>query len=197
MKNNKTFISIFIICLFIISACSNIEDIDSNISAVQEAVEKSAQLKNGEFTYTNIVENNNEKQSQSTEGTFVVLADSVDWHTKLLLSGADSNTKSISEVIQKDKIQYNRIGILNKENQFIGNEGEILTEAPEWQKVNEDATDYPDVLKSFMNLELNTEDIDTAEVKEENNVTIYEFTYNEPYLSSMKQNNISDLKGTT
>lgn len=190
LKAKKVFLSIFIVFFFILTGCSN-SDVSEHISSVQDASNKATQLDNGKFSYVNVVENENEEQTQETEGIFVVQDDYIDWHTELVLGGGDN--KTLTQTIQKDKTQYQRFGRINVDYQFIGNDNEVLTEKPEWQIINEDATGYPDYLQSFMNLELNKDDIEKIEKKEENHLTIYEISYNDSYLSSVKQNNISEI----
>lgn len=190
MKNKKVFLSIFVVFFFILTACSN-NVVSQHISLVRDASNRATQLENGNFSYVYVVENENEKQTQGTEGTFVVQDGYVDWHTEMALG--EANNKTLTEVIQKDKTQYQRFGRINEDNQFIGNDNEVLTEEPQWQFVNENATGYPDYLQSFMNIELNRDDIEKVEKKEENHLTIYEIAYNDSYLSSVKQKNISEI----
>ena len=184
MKIKKVFLGIFIV--FFLTACSN-NDVSEHISSIQDASKKAAQLESGEFFYVNVIEGEDEKHTQETEGLFVVQDNYVDWHTELVVG--ESNNKTLSETIQKDKTQYQRFGRINEDYQFTGNDNEALTEEPEWQIVNEDVTGYPDSLQSFMNLEFNKDDIEKVEKKEENHFTIYEISYNDSYLSSVKQNN--------
>lgn len=173
------------------TACSN-DEVGEHISSVRDASNKSTQLKSGEFSHTIIVGNENSKQPQTTEGIFVVQDERVDWHTKMVLG--EENNKTLTEIIQKDKTQYERFGRINEEHQFIGNDNEVLSEKLEWQIVNENSTEYPDYLQSFMNLELNKDDIEKVEKKEKDHLTIYEIVYNDSYLSTIKQNNISEVK---
>lgn len=194
LKNNKVLISIFMICLFILTACTgNKDDVDAHISSVQEANKKFTQLENGAFSQLTIIENDGEKQTQTVVGTFSVQDNYVDWHTKLVLSESDSNIETIYETIQKAKTQYNRFGQINEDQQFINEDGAVA-EIPEWQIIGEGATDYPDALSSLINVELRKEDIDTVEVKEENDLTIYTVTYHDSYVSSMKKNNVTTIK---
>ena len=191
MKIKKVFLGIFIVFLFILTACSN-NDVSEHISSIQDASNKAAQLESGEFSYVNVIEGEDEKHTQETEGLFVVQDNYVDWHTELVVG--ENNNKTLSETIQKDKTRYQRFGRINEDYQFIGNDDKVLTEELEWQIANEDAVGYPDYLESIMNLEINEEDIEKVEKKEENNLTIYEVDYNDTYLSSVKQNNISEIK---
>ncbi|MFC4022357.1 hypothetical protein ACFOUV_00835 [Oceanobacillus longus] len=190
METKKVFLSIFIVFFFILTACSN-NDVSEHISSVQDASDKATQLGNGKFSYVNVVENENEEQTKETEGVFVDQDDYIDWHTELVLG--DGNNKTLTEIIQKDKKQYQRFSRINGDDQFIGSDNEVLTEEPEWQIINEDATGYPDYLQSFMNLELNADDIEKIEKKEENHLTIYEIAYNDSYLSSLKRDNIAEI----
>lgn len=194
MKSNRSLLSILIVCIFILASCSNNNDINAHISSIKSAVKKFTKLDNGKFTYRTIVESNIEKHSQVTEGIFSVQDDYIDWHTKLILSESNSNVKTVNEILQKDKVQYNRFGMINKDNEFIDSDNKILPKEPEWQKVHEDATGYPDYLKSLIKLELNKEDIQKAKVKKVNNVNTYEFTYNDSFINSMKHKNISIIK---
>ncbi|WP_087971466.1 hypothetical protein [Oceanobacillus rekensis] len=190
MKAKKMFLSIFIVFFFFLNACLN-NDVSEDLSSVQDASNRATQLENGRFSYVNVVENEHEGQTQETEGVFVVQDDYIDWHTELVLGEGNNNT--LTETFQKEKTQYQRFGRINEGYQFIGNDNRVLTEEPEWQMVNEGATGYPDYLQSFMKIELNKDDIEKVEKIEGNHLTIYEITYNDSYLSSVKQNNIFEI----
>lgn len=190
MKTKSIFLSILIVLLLILTACSK-NDVDEYLSSLQEASNKATELENGKFSFTNIVEHETGKQTLVTEGTFVKKEDYIDWHTELAMG--EGTNRTLTEFIQKDKTQYQRFGRINEDDQFISDDNKVLEEVPEWQIVNENSTDYPDYLQPFMNLQLNQDEINKVEKKEENNLTIFEITYNDSYLSSVKQKNIAEI----
>lgn len=164
------------------------------ISTIQDAVKKSTQLKNGEFSSQAIIEGENEKQIVATNGQFTVQNDSIDWRTEQTLGESDDVAKTITEDVQKDKIHYQRSGKINHNHEFIGNDNETLVEEPEWQVISENSIDYPSVLQPLMHLKINQADKTTVDVQKENGQTIYTFTYNDAYLLAQKESNINDLK---
>lgn len=180
---------IFIVLLFIVTACST-NDVQEHLSNVNDASNKTTQLENGRFSYTYVVENENEeKTTQITNGIFVVNGDYIDWQTDLVLGEGEDVT--LTAIIQKDRKQYQRFGLINEDYQFIDNENKPLTEELEWQIVNDDAAGYPDYLESLMNLELNEKQIEKVEKIEESDGMSYTIIYNDSFLSTLKQNNIS------
>lgn len=180
---------IFIVLLFIVTACST-NDVQEHLSNVNDARNKTTQLENGRFSYTYVVENENEeKTTQITNGIFVVNGDYIDWQTDLVLGEGEDVT--LTAIIQKDRKQYQRFGLINEDYQFIDNENKPLTEELEWQIVNDDAAGYPDYLESLMNLELNEKQIEKVEKIEESDGMSYTIIYNDSFLSTLKQNNIS------
>ncbi|WP_453995732.1 hypothetical protein [Bacillus nitroreducens] len=180
---------IFIVLLFIVTACST-NDVQEHLSNVNDARNKTTQLENGRFSYTYVVENENEENTtQITNGIFVVNGDYIDWQTDLVLGEGEDVT--LTAIIQKDRKQYQRFGLINEDYQFIDNENKPLTEELEWQIVNDDAAGYPDYLESLMNLELNEKQIEKVEKIEESDGMSYTIIYNDSFLSTLKQNNIS------
>lgn len=180
---------IFIVLLFIVTACST-NNVQEHLSNVNDASNKTTQLENGRFSYTYVVENENEENTtQITNGIFVVNGDYIDWQTDLVLGEGEDVT--LTAIIQKDRKQYQRFGLINEDYQFIDNENKPLTEELEWQIVNDDAAGYPDYLESLMNLELNEKQIEKVEKIEESDGMSYTIIYNDSFLSTLKQNNIS------
>lgn len=180
---------IFIVLLFIVTACST-NDVQEHLSNVNDARNKTTQLENGRFSYTYVVENENEENTtQITNGIFVVNGDYIDWQTDLVLGEGEDVT--LTTIIQKNRKQYQRFGLINEDYQFIDNENKPLTEELEWQIVNDDAAGYPDYLESLMNLELNEKQIEKVEKIEESDGMSYTIIYNDSFLSTLKQNNIS------
>lgn len=180
---------IFIVLLFIVTACST-NDVQEHLSNVNDARNKTTQLENGRFSYTYVVENENEENTtQIANGIFVVNGDYIDWQTDLVLGEGEDVT--LTAIIQKDRKQYQRFGLINEDYQFIDNENKPLTEELEWQIVNDDAAGYPDYLESLMNLELNEKQIEKVEKIEESDGMSYTIIYNDSFLSTLKQNNIS------
>ncbi|WP_449538868.1 hypothetical protein [Ferdinandcohnia sp. Marseille-Q9671] len=189
----KNVVFVFLVFgLALVTACSNKEEMNAHLASIQEASAQSKKLENGSFSYRNVVEDETNKHTQVTEGVFVVTDEYVDWYTKLIISESDSNT--VTERIQKDKIQYQRFGMVNEEHHYIGTDNEVLPNKPKWQSVKEAVTDYPESVNLLMEVDLPNEYIKNVNKKIKDNVTQYEVTYKDSYLSSLKEENISEIK---
>lgn len=195
MKNGKASLWVVLLVSLFLGACSNANgQVAEFITAIQEASSKTAELDNGEFTYTIGQAGEEEFLDQVTEGVFLNRGEEpMDWYTRLKMEGKDTPV-TLTENLQKEGTQYQRIGLVDAQNQYLDKSQNGPDEQPAWQLIAEEATEAPPSLEPLLQIELKESDVESVEVTQEGEDTHYHFRYTEGYLADLKQEAVADVE---
>lgn len=197
MKLSKVSFLFTILAAFLLSSCigaTTQSNIQQAILLVETASRRTAELHNGKFTFQSVKEAPSERHEETMVNVFQNNSGTYDWHNVLTSGYSPSFRKNMTERIQKEQVQYLRIGLINQEGLFIGEDGILLPEEPVWEKVAENVADPPPNLALLTNMDLKEDDIETVEIKKDAGNTTCTFTYSQEYLSDQMQVHVKEAE---